>query len=191
MTTWSRQRSLAKESLGVLLELLEDDAVSDRRLVLGYLEAKRSLAKAFEAHAVEKYADSSVMEAVIRSLTHVMRMSYPQVEDRYLRVVGFGRVHELLLAYMVPRAGLDIPSDELRMLTGDAIHTERRARDLRDLGFKLEAFDGTLGPTYKLNEAIPDLDVGAASLIRRNIRNDKAIDNSTKQRLLAEAGLPA
>lgn len=172
----------------ILAELLADETASDRRLISGYLEAKRSLAKAYEDFARQTYGDAAILESVKATIEHAMRMTYGQVPEKYLRVTGFGRVHAMLLAYLVPRVGTDVYADELRMLTGDAVHTERRARDLRDLGFVLDTVDHPRGQVYRLRDAVPAVDRGAAVQLQQNIRSDKRLSPFDKRALLESAG---
>jgi hypothetical protein len=187
--TWSKQRVTALDSVATLGELLADSGAEDRRLVLAYLEAKHLLAEAFEAFAVEKYADPTVLEEVKKALEPVMRQAYPRAPDKYLRVRGFVEVHARLLAYLVPRAGCDVSAAELRMLTADAVHTERRARDLRDLGFQLDARSTAGSDVYVLRSPVPDTVAGAALLVAKNIRTDKSISPERVAELLDDLGL--
>ncbi|WP_104099505.1 hypothetical protein [Cryobacterium sp. M96] len=180
---------LALDSVGTLQELLADGETDDRRLVLGYLEAKHQLARAFEVFAIEKYADPSTMIAVKELLENAMRETFTALPKKYLRVKGFGKPHEAILAYFVQRVRLDVSADELRMLTGDAVHTERRMRDLRDLGFMLESREEAGQQVYVLRDEIPNVASGAAILVGRNLRNDKSLTPNQRDGLLEDAGL--
>jgi len=118
-----------------------------------------------------------------------MRQAYPHVPERYLTVRGFGTSHSRLLAYLVRSAGSEVSAEELRMLTGDAVHTERRTRDLRDLGFHLDAFHTGGSDVYVLRSDEPDAGVGAALQLTRNIRSDKSISAAEGTSLLRSLGL--
>lgn len=185
MTDWKQQRQSARMEVEVLAELLRDEETSERRLIAGYLEAKRALARAFGQLAVEKYNDVSHLESAKKMIEHAMKSNFNQVPGKYLRVSGFSRVHAMLLAYLVPRVGAAVYADELRMLTGDAVHTERRARDLRDLGFVLIASDHPGGQVYTLLDSVPAVQTAASTLIQRNIRQDKTLDEKTRARLIS------
>jgi hypothetical protein len=170
------------EALG---ELLRDEETNERRLISGYLEAKRTLARAFEQLAIEKYNDVSHLESARSLIEHAMISNFAHIPKKYLRVSGFSRVHAMLLAYLVPRVGVAVYADELRMLTGDAVHTERRARDLRDLGFVLVASDHPGGQVYTLVDSVPAVQSAASTLIQRNIRQDKTLDENRRALLIS------
>src|SRR5689334_15870865 len=135
--TWDREKARAIESLGTLVELMIDAEPGDRRLIAAYLEAKRVLAKAFQALHVERYSGAADLGEVKSLLERAMATNYSGLPPQYLNLRGFGAVHDLIFAYLKHRVGQDVSADELRMLTGDAVHTERRARDLRVLGLQL------------------------------------------------------
>ncbi len=187
--SWGHARYGALDSVETFASVLSDQSVDDRRLINGYLETKRRLAKAFEVFAMEKYADPEVLSEVLGVVQSAMERIYAGLPAKYLRVRGFGQVHSLLLAYLVERVGLEVSADELRMLTADAVHTERRARDLRDLGFELLSYEQSGRQVYVLTERTPDVARGAELLLRKNIREDKTANTGQKGQLLREAGL--
>lgn len=182
--SWSRLRTSALDSVETLVALLADTECDDRRLVAGYLETKQSLALAFEALSVERFSDDSVLAGVKSSIVDAMRDRYPWAPEKYRRVRNFGEAHSRLLAYLVNRAGTGVSALELRMLTRDAVHTERRARELRDLGFQLEARHASGSDVYVLVDAHPDLELGAQTLIIKNIREDRTIAREDAEALI-------
>lgn len=186
---WTRMRARAIESVATLQELLADSDVDDGRLVAGYLEAKRVLASAFEVFAVERYADPSVLVGVSTLVEQAMRSAYPELPTKYVRVRGFGEVHSRLLAYLAERVGIDVSAAELRMLTGDAVHTERRARELRDLGLRIDARHTSGSDVYVLRSTNPDTEIGARTLVAKNIREDRSISKAEGAELLQSVGL--
>jgi hypothetical protein len=182
-------RASALDTVSTLKELLADVEAEDRRLVSAYLEAKQVLANAFEVLAVEKYADPSVLDGAKRNVEAAMRSAYSYLPAKYLKVRGYGKSHARLVAYLARSSGVEVSAAELRMLTGDAVHTERRARELRDLGFQLEARHTGGADVYLLRSADPDAATGAALQVTRNIRGDKSISGAEAADLLRSAGL--
>ena len=71
-----------------------------------------------------------------------MTAMYPQISTRYRLITGFGSTHRRLFGYLSARMGLEVPLEELRLITGDAVHTERRLRELRDLGAEITMSEG-------------------------------------------------
>jgi hypothetical protein len=183
-------RATAHESALALADLLADTTTEERRLIAGYLDAKKILARAFEVFGVERYRDPAVMTRVKTVLETEMRRTFDQLPERYLRVRGYGESQARILAYLARSIGSEVTADELRMLTGDAVHTERRARELRDLGLHLEARHTGGADVYVLRSLDPNASEGAAIQVSRNIRNDKQLSAESAARLLVEAGLP-
>lgn len=169
--------------------MLADDTADNRRLIGAYLEAKQALADAFEAFSVEKYLDPAILVRAKESIETTMRSSYAGLPTKYLKVHGFGKSHARLLAYLCLSAGLEVGGAELRMLTGDAVHTERRARELRDLGFTLEARHTGGADMYVLRDIEPDASAGAAIQVAKNIREDRSTSSEEKERLFQLTGL--
>ncbi len=186
---WTKLRASALDSVATLNELLADADVGDRRLISGYLEAKRVLAAAFEAFSVEKYSDPAVIECAKGAIEAEMVRRYPGVSPKYLKVRGYGESHARLLAYLVQRAGTDVAAGELRMLTGDAVHTERRTRELRDLGFLLDALHIAGNDVYLLRSPEPDLEAASAYLVAKNVKADRSLTKSDAAEILRSAGL--
>ena len=152
--------------------------------IAGYLEAKRELAEAFEALLVSKFVDRTVITATKRQIEAEMRKGDPLAPPQYLKVRGYGEVHARLLSYLVGMAGQAVSASELRMLTGDAVHTERRARELRDLGYHLEAKHAGGSDVYVLESLEPDLGAAAAYLVKKNITEDRGISKARAAELI-------
>lgn len=182
---WPRLRYSAQESVELLARLLSDRSVDERRLVAGYLDAKRQLAQAFEAMARERYPSDEVMQRIRGTIERKMWALYPDLPRPYLRVKGFARVHERILEYLAVRVGEDVAADELRILSGDAVHTERRARELRDLGLELVTREVDGLAYYRLVSLDPDAGSAAANLMTKNIRGDSKLSGDEKEALIA------
>jgi hypothetical protein len=182
---WHEKRKSATDATAALVELLEDDSVDARRLVIGYLDAKGQLARAFQALAEDLWFDPAPIERIKSQLETAMQELYPELPAKYKLVRGYGRVHQLLFAFLSQRVGQEVSSDELRVLTGDAIHTERRARDLRELGLLLETYDNGGVTVYVLRDAIPSSSQGARNLASGNVRDDKSLSEAEREAFLS------
>lgn len=188
--SWDRQRLRALEELRMLERLLEEPSESDARVTEGYLDTKRVLAEAFRARALDRYGSSKALQGTVALVENGIQETFPHLLEKYRRVHGYGLVHASLLAYLTDRVGLNVSADELRILTCDAVHTERRARDLRDLGFALLASKSSGLQAYCLVDEVPDVALGVRLTVARNIRNDRRIDKGTRNRLFLSLGLP-
>ena len=103
-----------------------------------------------------------------------------------MKVRGFGRAHRLILAMLAERVGQTVSVGELRMLTGDAVHTERRARELRDLGLDVDAKHTAGADAYVLSSTVPDVVRAARDLTIKNIREDKALSEPARAALISK-----
>ena len=69
----------------------------------------------------------------------------------YIRVRGFARLHATLFAYLERHAGRPVAATRIRILTADQVHTERRVRELRDLGLAIATSEAGGEDTYVLD----------------------------------------
>ena len=132
----------ALESLELFTELVRSQTgrpeVEFERLLDGYLEARRSLAKQF-CLVAQRYLlrGDSLLETTRKRIEEQMvKVFRGRIPEKYLVVHGYTSVQPILLQYLAQHVGNPVRSSKLRVLTADQIHTERRVRDLRDLGFQ-------------------------------------------------------
>ena len=108
-----------------------------------------------------------------------------RVPEQYLVVGGYKGIHPILVEYLSQHVGEPVRSSKLRVLTGDQTHTERRVRDLRDLGFAVEWKKTSGEDQYELRHLEPDLDKAARLHVRRNLVKDKKLDQRQRGEFLA------
>jgi len=175
----------AAAALEYLAGLLRSKADLDRVLD-GYLETRRLLSRTFKV-LVERRLGSptSIMKSARDRVAAVMRSQYGTVvPEDLLRVRPYGELHTLLLAYMHSFAGKAVPGTKLRIISGDQVHTERRLRELRDLGFHIQASVVAGEHQYVLVTTEQDLDDAARVQLRHNIKGSRALSASQKKQLL-------
>ena len=180
-------RLAAIDRTRALLEALEGQESLHAILPL-YLDSKRSLARTFRDLSEQTYSDPAPLALVKTQIETAMLELFPDIPARIRVVRGFGKVHELLFAYLSTREGEIVDADELRVLTGDAVHTERRARELRDLGIDLQSRSDAGRSAYLLRSCIPDAAIGAANLIRLNVLRDAELGQAEKIRMVESIG---
>lgn len=185
---WKILRVSAADAVADLHALLNDPGATEAELVQAYVTTKSTLASAFEAYASERYAQDTTLTAVCASIEKEMATNFAAVDSKYLKVRGFGRAHRLILAMLAERVGQVVSVAELRMLTGDAIHTERRARELRDLGLDVEARHTAGVDAYILNSTVPDAVGAARALTIKNIREDRTLSEPARKALILKVG---
>jgi hypothetical protein len=168
---------------------LESGADLDR-VIDGYLETRRLLAKTFRdlAHA-HLGPLNPVLDGVRAKVERRMAELYGgRVPPEYLTVRKYGATHQLLAAYLFRQPGRPVPASRLRLLTGDQVHTERRVRELRDLGLSIEAARVAGENQYILANQEPDADRGAAIQLSQNIKSSD-LDSAARSRLLSAVGV--
>jgi hypothetical protein len=182
---WPELRNEALESLDILSSLLRSES-SNTRLIDGYLETKTMLATAFQALVLESLESRiGLLPAIKIHLEEEIRGQFETLLDpKYLPVKGYGKLHAELLAYLSFYINVPVPANALRVLTADAVHTERRLRELRDLGLNLVSMKTGGGNKYVLESLVPDLQNAASVIVRLNIQNDNTLPESQKRAML-------
>jgi hypothetical protein len=188
---WGKLRIEALRALRLLTDLLGDADAEPEGVLRAYLDTKARLAEAFQALALEQMSDPTEgFQSAIEGIDQQLAASYNGlVPDKYLRVKGYGGVHQQLFAYLSRRAGKSVSAPELRVITGDAVHTERRVRELRDLGFEVIASHSGGADAYRLVSTTPDFNKGALQIARLNIKSDRTLSNPERDALLESIGV--
>ena len=166
----------------------------DDSLAVEYHRLRRALASTFQSMAHEAISrDDHDLNAIKQLVVTKMHELFDgRVESRFLNVRGYTSPHPDLYALLAARLGTAVPGWRLRLLTGDKIHTERRTRELRDLGLDVEVGESQSESTYELRSLSPDLTFGAAFQLRRNALDAKQLDSGARAWIiqLAESSAP-
>jgi hypothetical protein len=179
---WGNSRHSAITATKILLELMESPDGDQSRLIVGYLDAKRQLARAFQALVVASGTGDGPFLAFATRLEMAAEAVYPRVPAKYRIVTGFGAAHRSLFGYLVEREGRDVPIEELRLLTRDAVHTERRIRELRDIGAVVTMSEAGGQRTCQIQIPV-DLSAAAYQWISRKIDADDHLSEAAKDEL--------
>lgn len=186
-TTVGRILSTLEYLVALARHQLEAGEVDFETLAAGYIDIRRALAKEFRQLAEQTLAGQARELDVTRArVEHRMQERWGgRLPDKFLVVRGYGGVHPILLEYLIRHVGVPVPASRLRLLTGDQVHTERRLRELRDLGYDLtwtRVFDED---DYVLHNGAPDLDAASKFQATRNIRGDRSLNANQRDALLA------
>lgn len=188
--TFSAELSKTLGDLELFTELVRNQVnrsdIDFERLLDGYLEARHSLAKQF-CLVAQGYLlrNDSILETTRKLIEERMaQMFRGRIPDKYLLVRGYKSMQPILLQYLAQHAGNPVRSSKLRVLTADQIHTERRVRDLRELGFEVAWKKTSNEDQYVLRSREPDLSAAAVIQVRKNIKRDKKIPMDQKIKLL-------
>ncbi|TCC29069.1 hypothetical protein [Kribbella speibonae] len=149
----------------------------DEGLAHEYNRARKALAAAFQAMALEAVPrDQFDLDEVKRSVSSEMRRLFEGRVDSSLFVVGgYTAPHPDAYAVLASRLGEPVPAWRLRLLSGDKIHTERRTRELRDLGFDVEVTGSQDNQMYCLTSLEPNLRYAAAFQLRKKASKAKKL----------------
>ncbi|KUM90375.1 MULTISPECIES: hypothetical protein [Streptomyces] len=163
-----------------------DDSTLDD-LVDAYLFAKRQLAQSMRALMLSQLPAQCPEFAELRARIEAeMKNRYAdRIPERFLRVPYGSQVHELLFMILLQALGKPVDSDRLRVLTADRTHSERRARELRELGFNIttSAVDGS--QFYTLVDLKIDYSK-VPELIAKAINKAKDLGGAERARLTAK-----
>ena len=111
------------------------------------------------------------------------------VPGNLLRAPYGGRTYERLFSLLQDNQAEPVPAAMLRIVTGDDVHTERRVRELRELGLDLAWYEMDGINVYELRSL--DIDLGMVpAIVRNKVRQSKALNQSAKLRILERAGIP-
>jgi hypothetical protein len=156
------------------------------RLLIAYLETRRSLAKSFRdlASSVLVQATERIESARVEVQARMRKDFGGLVPERLLKVRSYGTVHAVLLEYLATHPGEPAAASRLRVLAGDQVHTERRVRELRDLGFPITWKRVAGEDQYLLENEHPDVGRAARSQLALGLRADKALGREVRASLL-------
>lgn len=152
-----------------------------------YLGSRRKLSAELRALAEETLVGDLVeLDRTIGRIEETMRLEYRGiVPDRLLKVRGYRGIHGVLAEYLSRNAGTPVTGSLLRLLSGDQVHTERRIRELRDLGYQLKA-ERVAGEDIYVLDVPADVAGGALLQLKKNVRDDRKATEAEKAGLLAE-----
>ncbi|MGW4489758.1 hypothetical protein ACWEOE_38730 [Amycolatopsis sp. NPDC004368] len=170
---WNRLRIDATAALKELLEQLEaGDSAQD--VFDAYLRAKPLTAEAMQARMRRHLPERCETFHDLRQRlgAEIIRRYEDFIPDRYLRVPYGSRTHEELFSVFFEHRGMPVPAAKLRIVTADSVHTERRTRELRELGLDIDATKANGEDVYALCSLEIDIDK-IRSIVRNNVEKDK------------------
>jgi hypothetical protein len=170
-----------------LVEQLQGGA-STQDLLDTYLYAKRLLAESMQAFIRIGLPERCEEFHQLRDqLAHEMQRWYGgRIPDSYLTVPYGSRVHEELFSVLLQRKGVDVEAALLRVVTADSVHTERRVRELRELGMDITSHQVNETDYYVLRSL--ELDHRLINSIIKNTAKRKKYRAMPKKKLFAVLG---
>lgn len=180
------QAADAVQELARLLRSGEDI----ERIVDGYLQTRRLLSSTLQRLTLKSVQSiEPIVEDARRVVKEKMNQSFGAAMPESLMFIRpYNQIHVLLLGYLLQRLGQGVSGTRLRLLTGDQIHTERRLRELRELGFQIEVTRTAGAFHYRLVDTVVEAERAAKAILKSNIRRVKNLSESRKLELLALVG---
>jgi hypothetical protein len=156
-------------------------------LLDSYLYAKRLLAESMQAFIRAGLNESNETFSNLRDQiqTAIDGRYAGRIPERCLKIPYGSRVHQELFAILLQRQGIAVQAALLRVVTGDSVHTERRVRELRELGLDVQTSKDSGYDYYTL--ASLDIDTSFVPAIVANlIKRDSGLSQMEKQTLLGQ-----
>jgi hypothetical protein len=156
-----------------------------------YIATRAALAEQFADLArTALLSGSSLLELTLAAIQQrCLDLFDERVPGKYLSVSGYSGVHPILLEYLARHIGDAVSASRLRVFTGDQVHTERRVRELRDLGFSVSVEVSGGEQHYSLLSTDADLDEAARFRLEHNLKAAPGISATDKMLLLLKAEL--
>lgn len=134
--TWKKLKPDSAFAVEALRSALSTAEESPESILDAYLYSKQVLAKSMQSLLLAQLRlPCPEFRLVCTELVERMKTRYSRlVPEKYLRVIYSGQAHERLFAVLLHSIGEPVHGERLRCVTGDSIHTERRVRELRELG---------------------------------------------------------
>ncbi|MFE0252431.1 hypothetical protein [Streptomyces sp. NPDC059010] len=182
---WKSLKPTSAFAVRELRSAFEDDGSSPDDLIDAYLFAKRHLAQSMQALLLSQLPSECLEFAELRARIEAeMRNRYAdRVPERFLKVPYGSNVHELLFMILLRALGAPVDSDRLRVVTGDKTHSERRARELRELGFNLTTSEVDGSQFYTLVDL--EIDYTKVPELVAKVINKSTLAQAQKNSLIA------
>jgi hypothetical protein len=188
---WNNLKEVTKLAVGQLLDQLQSET-STQDLLDSYLYAKRLLAESMQAFIRVDLTESSETFNDLREQIRaaIDRRYAGRIPDRYLKVPYGSRVHEELFAILLQRQGIPVQAALLRVVTGDSVHTERRVRELRELGLDVQTSKESGYDYYTLGSLNVDMSFVPVIVANQLARPRRAAILWSAQHVRAAHGMP-
>ncbi|WP_159058589.1 hypothetical protein [Streptomyces europaeiscabiei] len=187
---WQQLKPDAKHALSNLLSEISSHS-DPQSLFEAYTYAKDIAARAMQARMLMHLPSENLQFRTLHSkVEQQIHSRYKEtVPERLLSAPYGGRTHERLFSLLHETLSRPVPAAMLRIVTGDDVHTERRTRELRELGFDVDWHEVEGINVYELRSLDLDFDMIPA-IVRNKVRQTKSLSKDEKLRVLKNAGIP-
>lgn len=188
---WHEVRIEAHALAEQLIVQLGKERQTPAQVIDGYVFAKQNLARAMQTLMCSLTSDEhrKIFNELHGQVAAEVRRQYQEIiPEKYLHVGYKSDVHIDLFSTLIRHLGKDVEADKLRLVTADSVHTERRVRELRELGFDISWRNVGRVSMYKLGSL--DLDFRKfPELVGKKIKKDERLPRPKRKEYLALLGL--
>ncbi|WP_330295475.1 hypothetical protein [Streptomyces sp. NBC_00503] len=139
--SWKRHKPNTQFAVGQLATLLEENDESADAVFGAYLVAKKDLARSMQELLRATLPPSRPAFAEMRSrVSQSLQERFgDRIPPKYLAVPYDTVANQDLFGLLHEHMGKPVGTDVLRAINADDIHTERRIRELRELGLRIDS----------------------------------------------------
>ncbi|MFJ6743786.1 hypothetical protein ACIQOU_33560 [Streptomyces sp. NPDC091279] len=186
---WKNIKSDAEHALHTLLSQI-DKHTNPQELFEAYTYAKRVTADALRSRMLMHLpAEGLKFRELYTRVQGELDSRYGQhFPDGFLKAPYGDQLHEHLFSLLQENLSQPIEAAKLRIVTADSVHTERRTRELRELGMDVDWYKKDGLDFYVLRSF--DLTFDSLPSLVRTIVRKKVKSKEEQNRLLKEAGIP-
>jgi hypothetical protein len=148
-----------------------------------YAYMRRTLRDGIAAVVKNSMPDARAkLNAAADRVEHQLRLRNPAYDPSLLKVRRYNELHAVILEYLSLHVGGTVTGERLRFVTGDQVHTERRLRELRELGYRIEAVRVSGADSYKLESLEQDYEQAVRSQMAMIMKRADSRASSKTQR---------
>ncbi|WP_158697799.1 hypothetical protein [Streptomyces prunicolor] len=186
---WKNLKTDAEHALQTLFHQI-DKNVKAQELFEAYTYAKRVTADALKVRMLMHLpAENPKFRELYSKVQDELDARYGQFfPDGFLKAPYGDQLHEHLFSLLQESLSEPIEAAKLRIVTADGVHTERRTRELRELGMDVDWYKENGIDVYVLRSF--DLTFDALPSLVRTIVRRKVKSKADQRRILEEAGIP-
>lgn len=182
---WTRLKPNTQFAVGQLAELMGKDEESADATFGAYMVAKKDLARSMQALLRSTLPPSRPAFAELRSRVSqsLLERFGDRIPEKYLAVPYDTVANQDLFGLLYEHMGKPVETTILRAINADDIHTERRIRELRELGLRIDSVKHDGVGCYLLTSLNLDPDQTKALVIKA-IRKPSVL-KAEQERLIA------
>ncbi|MCX4558305.1 hypothetical protein OHA02_19140 [Streptomyces phaeochromogenes] len=183
---WGRLKPDTEFAVKALSSALEEPDASPEAILDAYLFAKRALAQSMASLLQSQLPPTCAEFHELRArIQNEMQSRFSEhVPERYLKVPYGTKANERLFAVLHQDIGSPVDNGRLRTINADDIHTERRIRELRELGLDITT-TSVDGRRHYILESLELDSTKIRELVVKMIGKTKALSKEEKKEIIA------